>query len=157
MFTCCSAPIFKTPFLTNVHTVWSWGARKYTFLPPTSPVSICLYSSSVMVPLRLHLFHCLIHFSFRCHLSHQVADLTDHLTGESIWRPIGRWMTKNAPNILLVPYVPQTIVPIHQNVAWNGTRQDQKVKLLLWNGDKNGACHTRCCHHWLHLICFLVV
>ena len=101
----------------------------FSHLPLQPPCAF--YSSSVMALLRLHQLHCLIHFSFRCHLSHQVADLTDHLTGEPIRRPIGRWMTKNAPNILLVPYVPQTIVPIHQNVAWNGIRQDQKVELLL--------------------------
>ena len=42
--------------------------------------------------LQLHFFHCSIHFSFPCHLSHQAADLTDHLTGGSIRRPIIRRM-----------------------------------------------------------------
>ena len=33
------APTFQDALLDEWHTVWSWGARKDTFLPPTSPVS----------------------------------------------------------------------------------------------------------------------
>ena len=157
MFTCCSAPIFQDALLTNVHTVWSWGARKaIRHFSPTN-LSICLYSSSVMVPLWLHLFHCSIHFSFRCHLYHQVADLTDHLTGEAYptpHRPVDdeECSIYSACSLCAANNCADSS---ERRLEWHLTGSEGQVVALTWR--PNSACHTRCCHYWFQLICSLAM
>ena len=113
-------------------------------------------SSSLMALLRLHLFHCSIHFSFRCHLSHQVADLTDHLTGEAYPTP-NRSVDDEECSI----YSACSLCAANncadsseRRLEWHSAGSEGQVVALTWR--PNSACHTRCCHHWLHLICFMV-
>ena len=104
-------------------------------------------SSSLMALLRLHLFHCSIHFSFRCHLSHQVADLTDHLTGEAYPTP-NRSVDDEECSI----YSACSLCAANncadsseRRLEWHSAGSEGQVVALTWR--PNSACHTRCCHY----------